>query len=169
MGVLEGAVGEQLDQEIARLTGVLDVYMQGCGRLPNYLQLLRQKNKQPGPLHGFWEMVDELPDWQLVCAKRRKALLDAGMEPVLENTTITLKLQPEDLGGLIIFKFYDALAYAGGDLYDAWFAAEPDRYPLVRAILEPQKTLKEWTRDRAIAGHSQTEPRRWTTEEGGIR
>lgn len=160
--------GVALDQEIARLSAALRAHIDAASSLPALPpREPRGKGSRPLP-EGFGEMCSDYPDWLLINAQRRKALLEAGLPPVQHRMGITIKLQPENLGGLLIFKFYDALSYSGRAMYDARFMAEPEKYPIVRALLDPDRTVRQWKRARQKSGNPWVASPPRTAEEEAI-
>lgn len=93
---------------------------------------------------GWGNVVDGAIDWRQFVTERCLLLARYGFDEAADNAMLTIKYQPERVGFLTIFTFFDTLAALDPKRqYDAAFASPADS-ELWWAFAEPQQALARW-------------------------
>ncbi|MQB04049.1 hypothetical protein DXT91_07825 [Agrobacterium tumefaciens] len=93
---------------------------------------------------GWGNVVDDAVDWRQFVAERHLLLARYGFDEAADNAMLTIKYQPERVGFLTIFTFFDTLAALDPKRqYDAAFASPADS-ELWWAFAQPQQALTRW-------------------------
>lgn len=109
-----------------------------CGNMHDY-------ERSAGRAKPGWDnVVDGAIDWRQFVAERRLLLARYELDEAADNAMLTIKYQPEGVGFLTIFTFFDTLAALDPKRrYGAAFASPADS-ELWWAFAQPQQALARW-------------------------